>query len=149
VTSLDPRSGNWLWPEKVTESFETKPEAIGTWTLTQVSRDGVNPMGWTVVRREIGPEATGKVGEDRTVVVAVRGAHELAQWSHLKAMLAHQACDRLVIDDHALGVKLTSDAAVAVAWGLGTQRLKPGRAEPFSPPPCGGRGNSKSNAPVS
>ena len=36
-------------------------------------------MGWTVVRREIGPEATGKVGEDRTVVVAVRGAHELAQ----------------------------------------------------------------------
>ena len=68
-------------------------------------------------------EATGNVGEDRTVVVAVRGAHELAQWSHLKAMLAHQACDRLVIDDHALGVKLTSDAAVAVAWELGTQRL--------------------------
>jgi hypothetical protein len=68
-------------------------------------------------------EATGKVGEDGTVVVAVRGAHELAQWSHLKAMLAHQGCDRLVIDYHALGVKLTSDAAAAVAWELGTQRL--------------------------
>jgi hypothetical protein len=106
-------------------------------------------MGWTVVRREIGPEATGKVGEDRTVVVAVRGAHELAQGSHLKAMLAHQACDRLVIDDHALGVKLTSDAAVAVAWGLGTQRLNAVAQNLFSPPPCGGCGNSKSNAPVS
>jgi Flp pilus assembly pilin Flp len=49
-------------------------------------------------------------------------------------MLAHQACDRLVIDDHALGVKLTSDAAVAVAWELGTQRLN--AVAPFSPPPC-------------
>jgi hypothetical protein len=38
-------------------------------------------------------------------------------------MLAHQACDRLVIDDHALGVKLTSEAAVAVARELGAQRL--------------------------
>jgi hypothetical protein len=45
-------------------------------------------------------------------VIAVRGAHELAQWSDLKAMLAHRVCDRLVIDDLALGVKLTSDAAV-------------------------------------
>jgi hypothetical protein len=56
-------------------------------------------------------------------VVAVRGAHELAQGSYLKAMLAHRACDRLMIDDHALGVKLTSDAPVAVAWELSTQRL--------------------------
>ncbi len=67
-------------------------------------------------------EATGKVGEARTVVVAVRRAHELAQGSHLKAILAHQACDRLVIDDHALGVKLTSDAPadseIAVASSL-------------------------------
>src|SRR5208337_2616352 len=36
-------------------------------------------------------EATGKVGEDRPVVVAVRGAHELAQGSHLKAILAQQS----------------------------------------------------------
>jgi hypothetical protein len=39
--------------------------------------------------------------------------------------LAHQARDRLVIDDHGLGVKLTSDRPVAVAWELGTQRLNP------------------------
>jgi hypothetical protein len=61
-------------------------------------------------------------------VVAVRGAHELAQGSHLKAMLTHEACDRLVIDDHALGVKLTSDAPVAVAWELDSAA---------GPVPCG------------
>ena len=50
-------------------------------------------------------EATGKVGEDWTIMVAVRCPHELAQGSHLEAMLAHQARDRLVIDDHNLGVQ--------------------------------------------
>ena len=68
-------------------------------------------------------EATGKVGKDRTIVVAVRGAHELAQGSHLEAVLAHQSRDRLVIDDHSLGAELVGDAPVAVAWELGTQRL--------------------------
>lgn len=32
VTSMDPPSGNWLWPENVTASFETMPEVIGTCT---------------------------------------------------------------------------------------------------------------------
>jgi len=94
-------------------------------------------------------EATGKVGEDRPVVVAVRGAHELAQGSHLKAILAHQSCDRLMIDDHALGVKLTSDAPVAVAWEIGTQRLNAVTQSPFLRRRPAARGNSKSSAPAS
>ena len=70
-------------------------------------------------------EATDKVGEDRTIVIAVGGAHEFAQGAHLKAILAHQSCDRLMIDDHALSAELMGDAPVAVAWELGTQRLNP------------------------
>jgi hypothetical protein len=68
-------------------------------------------------------EAKGKVGEDRTLVVAIRGAHELMQQSHVKAILAHRACRRLVMDDQALGLKLTSETRVAVAWEPGSERF--------------------------
>ena len=43
-------------------------------------------------------KATGKVRKDRTVVVAVRSAEELAQGPHLEAAFAHQSRYRLVID---------------------------------------------------
>ena len=56
-------------------------------------------------------------------MVAVRGAHELAQGPHLEAVLPHQPRYRLVIDHHSLGTELVGDAPVAVAWELGTQRL--------------------------
>ena len=94
-------------------------------------------------------EATGEVGEDRTIIVAVRGAYEPAQGSHLEAAFAHKSGDCLVIDYHALGAELVSDAPVAVAWELGAQCLDPGVQRPFSPPHCGACGNSKWSAPVS
>src|SRR5580700_6560717 len=48
---------------------------------------------------------------------------ELAQGSHLKAVLPHHTRYCLVIDDQALGVKPAGDASIAVAWELSTQRL--------------------------
>jgi hypothetical protein len=56
-------------------------------------------------------------------VGAVCGSYELAQGSHLEAVLAHQSGDRFVIDHHSLGTELVSDASIAVAWELGTQHL--------------------------
>jgi hypothetical protein len=52
-------------------------------------------------------EAMGQVRKDRTLVVTVRGAYELAQWLHLQAVLPHESRDRPVIHRYALNPQLS------------------------------------------
>ncbi len=61
----------------------------------------------------------GKVGEDRTVVIAVRRRHEASARAHGEPVFLHDPHHLLVVDDAAFGVQFGGDATIAVGWPLG------------------------------
>ncbi|ESY39774.1 hypothetical protein X745_32615 [Mesorhizobium sp. LNJC374B00] len=72
--------------------------------------------------RPIADDVPGEVREDRLIVIAIRGHRVALAHSRLKVMLAHQAADLLVIDDHAFLPKTGSDTAPAIVLELVTDR---------------------------
>ncbi len=58
----------------------------------------------------------GKVGEDRTVVVAVGRSHESLAVRGLKVILAHETADLLSVDDYAAMAQLGANSAIAIGF---------------------------------
>jgi hypothetical protein len=64
-------------------------------------------------------QVLGEIGEDRPVVVAVRGHDEPPLGPHAQVLLAHDPADPLVVDPLPFGLQLRRDPAVAVPRELG------------------------------